>query len=720
MAKSYGGITVDISGNYDNSDIQKAIRDLRALDNSATATQSAFGRFDGVARAAGLAIAGMTVAAGALAIKLGIDGVQAAIADQRAAEGLAQTMKNLGLAHDIGPVETFIDSLQRATGVADDQLRPAYDRLIRSIGDTKQAQDTLRLSLDIAAGTGKSLEAVAAALGKAYDGNTTALSRLGAGIDTAILKTGDMNAITQALSNTFGGQAATAANTYEGRIRRLQIAADELKEAFGMGLLSNIDSVFRRFTDASGSTGRLEDRVQSLGEELGLFLSGLVDYIYDLREASGVNEDAAESTDIFGNSVRNAGFTLDRFGPSLSGITNQIIDNGDAAENAADALDAYAARLTGLANYFRKTVEVQAQASVETQRYTGLAQSLGAELGWGAKGMQVYNAYLEEVADKTNKSGSASGSAQKSLKDLRDEFEKTFNQEADARIKSTLDTLKTNLDEAQRKFDQFRTGLSSSIFGQLDPSQAVDTAKETGGSIVDAFVKQAAGVQKFGEQLQALLQTNLSEEAFALVAQMSAEKGTLLASELLGANGQYFIDNFNKSVEAVKTVADLVGQLAAEKWYQAGVDSAQQTYDGFKANFGEGGPAYNAMQRVMNRLADSMRRETTITVTTINRQINEVFDRFGGPRAMGGPVSANTAYMVGERGPELFIPDVPGAIVPNHALGSSSGDGVSGGGTINLTVNAGMGTDGGEVGRQIVEALRQYQRRNGPVPITVA
>jgi hypothetical protein len=39
--------------------------------------------------------------------------------------------------------------------------------------------------------------------------------------------------------------------------------------------------------------------------------------------------------------------------------------------------------------------------------------------------------------------------------------------------------------------------------------------------------------------------------------------------------------------------------------------------------------------------------------------------------------------------------------------------------TINLTVNAGMGTDGGDVGRQIVDALRQYERRNGPVPITV-
>jgi hypothetical protein len=31
-----------------------------------------------------------------------------------------------------------------------------------------------------------------------------------------------------------------------------------------------------------------------------------------------------------------------------------------------------------------------------------------------------------------------------------------------------------------------------------------------------------------------------------------------------------------------------------------------------------------------------------------------------------------------------------------------------------------MGTDGSQVGQQIVEALRAYQRRNGALPITVA
>jgi hypothetical protein len=88
--------------------------------------------------------------------------------------------------------------------------------------------------------------------------------------------------------------------------------------------------------------------------------------------------------------------------------------------------------------------------------------------------------------------------------------------------------------------------------------------------------------------------------------------------------------------------------------------------------------------------------------------------------AKGGPVRARDAYIVGEQGPELFVPGAAGNIIPNNKLGSVPSMGprgsVGGGGTvINLNVNAGMGTDGAEVGRQIVEAVRKYERRSGPV-----
>ena len=76
-------------------------------------------------------------------------------------------------------------------------------------------------------------------------------------------------------------------------------------------------------------------------------------------------------------------------------------------------------------------------------------------------------------------------------------------------------------------------------------------------------------------------------------------------------------------------------------------------------------------------------------------------------RAGGGPVSSGNSFLVGEMGPELFTPASGGGrITPNDALG---------GNTYNITVNAGMGTNGAAVGAQIVSLIKKFERASGPV-----
>jgi hypothetical protein len=79
------------------------------------------------------------------------------------------------------------------------------------------------------------------------------------------------------------------------------------------------------------------------------------------------------------------------------------------------------------------------------------------------------------------------------------------------------------------------------------------------------------------------------------------------------------------------------------------------------------------------------------------------------PRAVGGPVSAMSSYMVGERGPELFTPGAGGFITPNNRLGGGSST------NINITVNAGMGANGAQLGQEIVSLIKKYERASGPV-----
>jgi hypothetical protein len=197
--------------------------------------------------AIGKAFAAAAAAAGAAAIAIGIEGVKAAIADEKAQTQLALALENATGATQaqIKATEDSILQMSLATGVADDELRPALGRLVRSTGDITKAQDLLSTALDISAATGKPLEAVANSLGKAYDGNTTALGKLGIGLDAAELKSMSFEQVQGRLTQLFGGAAAANANTYAGQIARVQVAFDEAKETLGTALLPILDKLLK-------------------------------------------------------------------------------------------------------------------------------------------------------------------------------------------------------------------------------------------------------------------------------------------------------------------------------------------------------------------------------------------------------------------------------------------------------------------------------------------
>jgi len=195
--------------------------------------------------AIGKAFAAAAAAAGAAAIAIGIEGVKAAIADEKAQTQLALALENATGATQaqIKATEDSILQMSLATGVADDELRPALGRLVRSTGDITKAQDLLSTALDISAATGKPVEAIANSLAKAYDGNTAALGKLGVGLSTAELKTMSFEQVQGRLSELFGGAAARNADTYAGKIARVQVAFDEAKETVGAALLPIVEKL---------------------------------------------------------------------------------------------------------------------------------------------------------------------------------------------------------------------------------------------------------------------------------------------------------------------------------------------------------------------------------------------------------------------------------------------------------------------------------------------
>ena len=238
---------------------------------------------------AGAAFLAAAAAAAAYAGKLAIDGVKAAIEDEAAQVKLAGALERATGATNsqIAATEGQILKLSLATGVADDQLRPALSRLAVATGDVSKAQDLLSLALDISTQTGKPLEAVSNALGKAYEGNTGSLGRLGIGMSAAELATMSFNDVQGKLSDLFGGAAAANAETYQGRIDRLKVAFDEAKEGIGARLLpiieSLVDIIVNKVVPNLGKFAELfkpiTDAVMRNKETFKEFGKFLVDYI---------------------------------------------------------------------------------------------------------------------------------------------------------------------------------------------------------------------------------------------------------------------------------------------------------------------------------------------------------------------------------------------------------------------------------------------------------
>ena len=278
-----GNRTLKLSILADVDDLNKK---LKAANGDVEKSASGLEKFGKVAGAAFLAAA---AAAGAYAVKIGVDGVKAALADEQSQVKLASALTNATKAtkEQIAATEDSIDKMARATGVADDQLRPALARLALSTNSTSKAQELLSLALDISTQTGKPLEGVANALGKAYDGNTAALGKLGVGLSSAELKAMSFTDVQRKLSELFGGAAEKNAATFQGRMDRLKIAFDEGVEAIGYRLLPIIETLikiiiekvvpgFEKFAKLFDPIKQAIDRNKESFQALGSFI---VDYI---------------------------------------------------------------------------------------------------------------------------------------------------------------------------------------------------------------------------------------------------------------------------------------------------------------------------------------------------------------------------------------------------------------------------------------------------------
>jgi hypothetical protein len=549
---------------------------------------------------AGIAIAG-------LATKMAVDGVKSALADEEAMRKLALTMENLGLAHDTQKVEDYIYQLERSLGIADTELRPAYDRLVRALGDTDKAQDALALSLDVAAGSGKTLTQVTDALGKAYEGNIAGLSRLGAGIDAAVIRSGNMQAITETLSNTFRGQAADSADTITGRMQVLQTAVNNLSEAFGKGLLTGVRDATNETADMVKTMEKLEPMLEDLGETAANVAGQLVDLAGIVMDADKALNEATQSNGLFGvalnsllNSINPLRPALNFLGIGLDYVTGATEDATEATGYTAIEARKAVPQWNNLTGAIRMTTQQYIDYLNANQVGNGILRDANENYQDLAARQAKVNTFTYEYTGVQTKATKATGSASSAVEKLtKREKELTAIHETK---KTSLDDNRTRLaaytaelQEATDAIESFTSGMQANLLAGVDLGAAFEgqfgeAGAATGVSLLEGFTKQIDQAEYFGNVLAAIKAQGADSRLIEQIAGLGPEVGAKLGQQMLDEG---LVPTLNDKFLAVQETTKTLAMGLVPEFLLAGQESALTMVDSISEQ----------MAKEVNRLA---------------------------------------------------------------------------------------------------------------------
>jgi lambda family phage tail tape measure protein len=228
-------------------------------------------------------------------------------------------------------------------------------------------------------------------------------------------------------------------------------------------------------------------------------------------------------------------------------------------------------------------------------------------------------------------------------------------------------------------------------------------------ALLNQTIFQETGLKQLAQQNELIGLFGREYEAKAEILAIDAERENTMNEiyaklrSLGTAATQEDIDRANQEIELAKYVADerlkifqdrVAKETAIEQSAVAGVKAALQEIT-------QAVTPFNVAQESTRTLFDGMKQGITDFATTgklnfktfalslirdlLMVQAQAAFTQlfgmggnflaslFGGGKAAGGPVKGNTAYVVGEKGPELFVPKGAGTIVPNNKMNSGSG-----------------------------------------------
>ena len=676
---------------------------LKAFGETGKAATDAFGAankkvnelipgFQKIAAVSAVAFAGMAAfAAGA---------AKAAIEDEAEQAKLAKTLQNVvgATSKAVAETENFIKAQSRLTGFTDSELRPSIEALVRATGDLAEAEKQVVLAQNIAAATGAPLVEVSNALARANVDNFKSLVALVPALRDNIKEGQSLDQVFSELNSTFSGAAAAAANTTAGQMKILQNSISEAKEAIGAGLIPAIRAAVGPLT---AFAQLIEDNATTFSAiviTVLTFTGTMAALALGMKAYAVAAALAAVATRVFGTTITATG--IGGFVLAMSALLTATVLAANAlfkAEKATKQLQSATAGADGIVraageSYIYLTGKVKLLNSslsstvnvlyTQTNRLEALARSYGVttfktgqfEEKTGGAGKTVmtakekiaeYTSVLKRAQGASDAFGAAQkrvGNAQLSVADAND----ALKQAQDALAKAQRGGTAQDIAAAQRAVAAAERGVARSKFGHEEAIIAVRDAERELADIRKDPEATADDIRKAEIALaEAKFNVADSEDRQIETANGLAEarRNLRIATEGLREGDKELLP-LQQAVEAAQRQ-----QTQANEELTASIKSQTD--------------ALEAYQEALAELADAAKK----------------FPQIASNRPATG-----------------LIPQVPAAVTPQPSTAAAAA-GVKNS-PINIIVQSGV-LNGAQVGEEIYEYLRDYERVNGPLNFMV-
>lgn len=593
--------------------------------------------------------------------------VGAYIDAQKQLDLVQATVTSMGLSFEkVSPQITAFGEKMAALGVDNEQAELSMVQLAKVAGgDLSKGMQLAKLASDLTASGFGTLESNTDNLTKVLSGKgERALMEYRINLDASATTAQQLDAIQAKVTQT----TEQYADTIPGKIGVVKESYKQLQQGIGQDLVLALESAFQ-------GSGNLTDAMESMrtaGQFAGIVLVELVDEVVVL--AKGFNT--------IGVGIASTITIWKNWGDAMKGNKDALLAINDAVGKSDDAFGGFK---NAIANMLDPTAQLASAQGELNSKNKDIASS-AALVGDG-----VVNAN-RSASDSFKAHQDAVDNLKKSYDDLR--------QGAAQDLATLTDTFNSDMKSINDSIAKTQENIGN-LTGSFQQQQTTDTS-----SIADQIVASENKIADLKKQIAA---ATTVDQKKTLNDQLTAEQANYDSSADFRAANKDAIAAAEKKASLTdlqRAVADYNDRraLAQKEYTEKLADLTNELNDENNKKNAEVA-LYNQRSTEINAILTKANQDfqdfSTSRLATITDEVTKEIDLFkqlqaaisavksasasaistviipgtssvAGHRALGGPVSAGSTYIVGEKGPELFSPNSSGNITPNNALRGGS------------------------------------------------